>query len=123
MSVPLIPPVNNSDGYPARLFVVDTGGVFLAAGAAFVLQYNETRSEWYLLLGVEEVTITTSGGFYVLQENGATISTGPADSGSPVGSYTGSGTFTVQSAPPSPGALEAEVTLSPGAPGTLIPEV
>lgn len=123
MSVPLIPPVNNSDGYPARLFVVDTNSVYVDAGTAFLVQYNETGSEWYVQIEPVEITIRAVGGFWVIQENGDTISTGPADSGSPVGSYTGTEAFTVQSAPPSPGVLQAEVTLSPGAPGTLIPEV
>jgi hypothetical protein len=120
----LIPSVTNGDGYPSRLQVIDTDTNYNGPNVPILLTYNATSEEWVGAVGLKVITLTTSGGNYILEEDGATVSTGPADSGSPVGSYSGGvADFTVQGGPIGADPLQEEVTLSPGSPGTLIPEV
>ena len=105
-------------GYPGLIFVNDTSGV--STGGVIPLDYNASGDEYQGAVGAEVWLVRKVGGFWTVAIDGADVSTGPADSVSPVGPYTGSESFTVSAVAPVRGSQTAEPTLSPSSPGALI---
>lgn len=105
-------------GYPGLIFVNDTGGV--STGGVIPLDYNASGDEYQGAVGAEVWLVRKVGGFWTVAIDGSNVSTGPADSISPVGSYTGGEAFTVSGVAPVRGSQTAEPTLSPSSPGALI---
>lgn len=123
MSLALVQPRLTAAGHPSILHAIDTGGVYLDPGQSVKMTFNPVSGEYDGAAQGVAWTITKSGGFWTLERDGSLEGTGPADSGTPLGTYTSGETYTVAAAAGVAGATTAEPTLSPGAPGVLIPEV
>jgi hypothetical protein len=118
----LIPPKTLASGYPGRLFVTDNDNAIVAENQTFVLTYNLQSTLWENTEVGSGVELTDDGTNWIIKNGGSTLGTGPLANVSPVGEYTGD-SFTVAAVAPTGGVTQPEVTLSPGSPGTLIPEV
>jgi hypothetical protein len=111
-------------GYPGRIFLVDPSGAQGDAGGQTVLEYNATGDKYVgVLNNGDDVEVRKFGGNWRVFISASDESTGPADSLSPVGSYVGNDDYTVAASASVRGVIEAEPTLSPGAPGSLVAEV
>lgn len=122
MSVPLIPAALTPDGHPTLLGVVQVSGSTSLPARGLELIYNASSEEWVGEHDGIVFTLGDVGGNWVVEEDGVAIGTKVNSATTPIGSYTTQALLTVF-AIRTPGALQPEVTLSPGAPGSLIPEV